>query len=40
MNADVFITIVFVVLAVLLAAGGVFAALRSNRGARRVPQDR
>ena len=40
MNADVFITIAFVVWAVLLAAGGVLVAVRSNRGATRAPQGR
>ena len=40
MDADVFITIAFVLWAVLLAAGGVWSAVRSNRGATRAPQDR
>jgi hypothetical protein len=40
MDADVFITIAFVLWAVLLAVGGVLAAVRSNRGATRAPQAR
>ena len=40
MDPDVFITIAFVVWAVLLAVLGVLGAMRSNRGATRAPQDR